>query len=166
MRKTMDVSITAKNRKQNRQKPPRSMRRFACEFLAGVATGFTAAMPVTYVIGARYGQEGCFGGGWTALGYFFLIVPPVYGLCSGIGAYLAGNVGKQTGSLLLALGSGFVGGLAMYVILPLSFWLLSLKGATQDIILWSLWVFALFIPPTLATLGFNLTRRYKEPPSS
>ena len=114
------------------------------------------------MIGARYGQEGCFGA-LVALGPLFLVVPPVYGLGSAVGVYLVGSRGKQTGSFLLTLTCGFSGGLIMQAMLPLANYL---SDVLIVILFWLLWPLVLLIPPILATLGFNLTRRYKQPPSS
>ena len=161
----MSESIAAENKKQKRQKPPLSRLRIVGEILGGATAGFAVAMPVGYVIHARFGQEGL--GGMVALGYLFLVVPPVYGLGSAVGVYLVGNIGKQTGSFLLALGRGFLGTIVMYVMLTLTFILSGvLIVGVERIVLWTLCVLVLLIPPIMATLGFNLTRRYKEPPSS
>ncbi len=158
----MDESINVEKGKQARQKPPRSVGRIAGEILAGTATGLAVALSVAYVIGARYGQEGCFGG-LVALGYLFFAVPPAYGLGGAVGVSLVGNVGKQTGSFLLTLGCGFSGGLIMLVVLVLAN---RLSDVLIVILFWLLLPLVLLIPPIMATLGFNLTRRYKKPSSS
>ncbi len=154
----MNESSNVKNKRQKRQRPPRNLGRIACEILAGMATGFAAAVPVVYVIGAST-PEGCFSG-FIALGYMLFIVPPVYGLASAIGVYLVGNRGKQTGSLLLTFACGFIGGpvsLAYFLMCSST----SLIGVENVI-----WAPVFLFPSIFATLGFNLTRRYKEPPSS
>ncbi len=152
----MSESINVENKKQNHQKPPRSVGRIAGEILAGAAAGFAVAVPAAYVIGAGV-DKGSFAG-FGALAKMILVLPPVYGLASAVGVYLLGNRGKQTGSFLLTLGSGFVGGLVMIVvsfILPVGW-----RGeATVSAIL--LLSFVLLIPPIFATIGFNLRRRYK-----
>jgi len=99
---------------------------------------------------------------FTVLGIYFLACPMVYGPASTVGVYLLGSRGKQTGSFLLTLVGGFLGGL---VILPMFFFAnLSTNEfiGIEKIVLWAL---VLLIPPILAILGFNLRRRYKEPPS-
>ncbi len=159
----MDEPINVENKTQARQKPPRNLGRIACEILAGAAAGIAVALPAVYVIGALFGQEGCFGGLDVALGYLFFVVPPVYGLGSAVGVYLVGNIGKQTGSFLLALGGGFLGGLIMPVMLPLTN---RLSDVLIVILFWLLWPLVLLIPPIMATCGFNSRRRYKEPTSS
>ena len=165
----MDEPINIENKKQNRQKPPLSRRRIACEILAGTATGLAVAYPVAYVIGASV-DKGCFGG-IVALSNISLVFPPVYGLGSTVGVYLLGTRGKQTGSFLITLIGGFLGGLIMYLTIPLALSLsTSLRHSTSYFIIgiarivrWVLGVLILFIPPIIATIGFNRTRRYKKP---
>ena len=157
----MCESSNVENEKQSPPKPPRSVVRIACEILAGAATGFAVVVPLAYVIGALFGQEGCFGP-IEAIGYFFFIGPSAYGLASAIGVYLVGNMGKQTGSFLAALGGGFAGGLTLYVTVPLAFaasWVL-IVGA-EKIVSYVLFAFALLVPPIIATIGFNSRRRHK-----
>ncbi len=169
----MDESKTAENNKQNGQKPPLSVGRIASEILAGTAAGLgipVAVLAVCYVLGSNP-PEDCFGvGGLVALVYAFLIIPPVYALGTVVGVYLVGSRGKQTGSFLLTLGGGFVGGLGMLMLLPFAFYLLTGSASIKnsDLIVQSivLLAFVLLFPPLMATLGFNWKRRYKEPPSS
>jgi hypothetical protein len=162
----MDESINIKNEKKARQKPPRSLRMIACEILAGAATSAAFAYVSLYVVG--YGAksaglgEGCMDG-FLVLGMMVYIVPPVYILGCAIGVYFVGTRGIQTGSFWATLGGVFLGvpvmallyfyiGVAEYMMLGI-----------EKIILWPL----VFLAPSIgATLGFNLTRRYKEPPSS
>ena len=174
----MDESINIANKKQDFQKPPRNIGRIISEILAGIASGFAVALPVAFVIGASV-PEGCFAG-LAALGYMFLVVPPVYGLGSAVGVYLVGSRGKQTGSFLATLGwdllAGFIALLILYVSLRLQTMLAVAQSSSlmivgsmvelQKIIRWVRWVIVLLIPPILATLGFNLTHRYEKPPTS
>ncbi len=163
----MDESINVENKKQNHLKPPRSLGRIAGEILAGIATGFAVAVPAAYVTGASV-DKGCFGG-IVALAKMILVLPPVYGLGSVVGVYLLGTRGKQKGSFLLTLVGGFLGGFVMPAVLLLALFLSKalIKGAgVGNIVLWAIGVLILLIPPIVATRGFNLTRRYKEPPSA
>ena len=151
----MSESINVENKKQNRQKPPLSVGRIACEILAGLALGLVALL-VVYVADidlAGNGEDVVF------LGIFFIFFPPLYVLGSVIGVYLVGNKGKQTGSFVATLGFGFLGGLFMTVVLFL--FLIMLIQAERILL-----APALLFSPILATYGFNLRRRYKEPPSS
>ena len=121
---------------------------------------------VKYVLLARSGED-CMGFGRLAFALIpgFLIIPPAHGLASALGVYLVGRIGKQTGSFLLTLGCGFAGGLAIMGMDRLvhsfywSYWFPSVSPCV-------LVPLVLLIPPITATFGFNLTRRYKKPPSS
>ncbi len=158
----MSESINVENKKQNRQKPPLSLPRIAGEILAGAAAGLAVALPALFAISTADSFQGGFGRSFV-LWICFLFFPPLYVLASALGVYLLGSRGNQTGSFLLTLGSGFVGGLVMIVvsfILPVGW-----RGeATVSAIL--LLSSVLLIPPIFATYGFNLRRRYKQPPSS
>ena len=168
----MSESVNTENKKQNHQKPPRSLGRIACEILAGTATGFAVSVPVLYVIlivivRSIWGEEKNLGlGGFVVVGFIVLVFPMLYGPASAVGVYLLGSRGKQTGSFMRALTCGFLGGLIMFVVLPIAFLLSTvLIVGVEKIVAWSLWALALLIPPIAATYGYNLTRRYKEPPS-
>ena len=50
------------------------------------------------------------------------------------------------------------------MLIPVAFLSAALIVGVENIIRWTLWVLVSLIPPIFATLGFNLTRRYKEPP--
>lgn len=156
----MSDSISVEEGKQNRRKPPVSLVRIACEILAGMATGFAAAVPVTYAVGASI-PEGCFGG-IIALAYMSFSAPPVYGLGSSLGVYLVGSRGGQTGSFLLTLGCAFLGGLVMLPMFLFAYLESDMFVGVEKI---GLWAIVLLAAPIMAMLGFNLTRRYKEPPS-
>jgi hypothetical protein len=169
----MSESANIENKKQNRQKPPLSRRRIACEILAGTAMGFAIAVPVLYVIlivivRAIWGEEKNLGlGGFVVVGFIVLIFPMLYGPASAVGVYLVGRRGKQTDLFLRTLACGFLGGLIMLFVLPIVFLLSTvLIVGVEKIVAWSLWALALLIPPIAATYGFNLRRRYKEPPSA
>ena len=162
----MSESVNVENKKQNHQKPPLCVGRIACEILAGAVAGFAVAFPLTYVTGivlAGIDEKT----GPVFIGLFFIVFPPLYGLASAVGVYLVGSRGNQTGSFLPALSGGFLGGFFMLVMLPLVGLLLGvLIVGVEKIVLWAICVLVLLIPPILATIGFNRTRRYKEPPSS
>jgi hypothetical protein len=161
----MSESINVENKKQNRQKPPLSIGRIAGEILAGLALGFVLLL-VVYVTGSvLVGKVGPAESSGELEAILFLIMftivfSPLYGFGSAVGVYLLGTRGKQTGSFLLTLAGGFVG--AIVVLLP-SF---SLFFSGKVIVHLVPLLLLLLIPPGMATLGFNLTRRYKEPPSS
>jgi hypothetical protein len=160
----MSESINIENKKQNHQKPPLSVGRIACEILAGTVTGLVVALPLACVTGfLLVDEDSCFAA-FGLLAIFAYVFPPLYGLGNTVGIYLVGTRGKQTGSFILTLAGGFLGGL-------LTLLMLSIGGNLSDelilivfLLFWLLLV--LLIPPILATIGFNLTRRYKEPPSA
>ncbi|MBW7989157.1 MAG: hypothetical protein FVQ84_03950 [Planctomycetes bacterium] len=146
----MCKSINVENKKQNLQKPPLSLARIACEILAGAVAGFAVAFPLTYVTGiVLVGIDEKTGP--VFIGLFFIVFPPLYVLGSTFGVYLVGRIGNETGSFLETLSGGFLGG-------PVAV-LLCFLGI-EKIVLWAL---ILLIPPIFATIGFNSTRRYKEP---
>ena len=124
----MSESINKKNKKQNRQKPPLSLGRIACEILAGTATGLVVALPLACITasllsGFLHVNEVS---GFAALGVlakfatiFAYVFPPLYGLGSTVGVYLVGTRGKQTGSFILTLAGGFLGGLLTFLMISM-----------------------------------------------
>lgn len=166
----MDKSINTENKNQSRQKPPLSLGRIVGEIFVGMATGFIVALPVAFIssIGAIIASDekvSCFGPALTlatSVCVLVIVLLMLYGPACAIGVYLVGRTGKQTGSFLQALGGGFVAGPVILVMLYLT---CHLSEAMMVMLFCLLLLLALFISPILATLGFNLTRRYKEPPS-
>ena len=152
----MSESINIENKKQDSQKPPLSIVRITCEFLAGLALGLVALL-VVYIAGivlVGKGEYAVFG----FLSIFFIFFPPLYVLGSAVGVYLLGVRGNQRGSFRVTLGFGFLGGLFMTVVLFL--FLIVLTQAERFLL-----APVLLFSPILATYGFNLRRRYKEPPA-
>lgn len=132
--------------------------RIASEILAGTAVGFAVAFPVAYVTGTAF-DDGALG----FLAMFVLVFPPLYGPGSAVGVYLVGNRGNETSSFLQTLGCGFLGGLFMLVMIPVSSVLsrvLIVRG--ERIVLLALLASVLLIPPIFATIGFNSRRRHKS----
>ena len=163
----MSESINIENKKQSRRKPPRSLGRIAGEILAGTAMGFAVAVPVIYltvyvIVRAIWGEEKNLGiGGLAVVAFVLLAFPMLYGLVSSVGVYLVGSRGNQTGSFPATLGGGLLGLFVMallyvYIGVTEKYMMLGI----EKIVLWALVFLA---APTMATLGFNLTRRYKEP---
>ncbi len=181
---SMDESINTANKKQDLQKPPLSIVRIAGEILAGIVIGVSVAVPVSYVI-----LHGCMfpgepkdwpefiaflsfmipyvhaTGEWGDFAFLVLFVSIIsflimYVPAAVFGVYLVGYISKQTGSFLPTLGGGILGGLVMYLL----FWKVLVYPLTDEkrVTLGLM----LLIAPIIATLGFNLTRRYKEPLSS
>lgn len=163
----MDESINVENEKQAQKKPSRNLGRIACEILAGAATAAALAYLSLYVVGygaksAGWGK-GCMDG-LAVLGILGMVVPPVYVLGCAIGVYLVGRIGNQTGSFWATLGGVFLG-LPVVALLCFYMWAVDeyMTLGIEKIILWPLVFVA---APIMATLGFNLTLRYKKPPSS
>jgi len=162
----MDESINVESEKKAPQKPPRNLGRIACEILAGAAAAAALAFSSLYVVGygakiAGWG-EGCMDG-FVILAIMFYVVPPVYVLGCAIGVYLVGSRGNQTGSLLATLGGSLLG---MFVMAILYFYLKAAEDMMLSIEMIVLWPLVFIAAPIMATLAFNLTRRYKKPPSS
>ncbi len=158
----MCESINVENKKKNRQKPPLSVGRIACEILAGLALGLVALLLV-YIAGIAFVEKGEYAV-FGFLSIFFIFFPPLYVLGGAGGVYLVGTRGKQTGSFLLTLAGGFLGGLLTLLMISIGINLSDELILIVFLLFWSL--FVLLIPPILATIGFNRTRRYKEPPSA
>ena len=91
---------------------------------------------------------------------FSKVTPVVYGIAGAVGVYLLGSRGNQTGSLMLTLAFGFLAGLLMLAMLPLA---KLLPEALIVVFFCSFGPLVLLAAPIAATIGFNLTRRYKEP---
>ncbi len=132
--------------------------RIAGEILAGTAVGFAVAFPVANVTGTTY-DDGALG----FLAMFVLVFPSLYGPGSAVGVYLVGNRGNETSSFLQTLFCGFLGGLFMYVMVPVSTVLSRvLIAGVGRIILLALLASVFLIPPIFATIGFNSRRRHKS----
>jgi len=162
----MNESINAENQKHSHQKPPRSLGRIACEILAGAATGAALAYSSLYVVGYGAKSAGWGGGqmdGLAVLAILFYVVPPVYLVGCAVGVYLVGRIGDQTGSLLATLGAGILGAPVMGLLYFYAKGAEDMMWTIEKIILWPIVFLAV---PGIATLGFNLTRRYKKPPSA
>ncbi len=159
----MNKPSSVRNEEQARQKPPVSPPRIAGEILAGTATGLAVGYPIVYVIfGTMEGAgffEGCMGG-LAAAAVYLLVCPMAYGLATVVGVYLVGSRGKQTGFLPAALAGGIIGGFVTTLLFPFT-GSSHLVGVEKTV----LWAVVLLIAPAMATLAFNLTRRYKKPPS-
>ncbi|MHC4494253.1 MAG: hypothetical protein ACYSYM_00355 [Planctomycetota bacterium] len=168
-------SNVEKQKKQNHKKPPRSVGRIACEILAGTVTGFVVAVLVLcvnlYVIffvilgaTADWLEEKNLGlGGLAAAGFILLAFPMLYGPASAVGVYLVGTRGNETGSFLATLGGGFLG---LFVMILVYFYVFAAGNMLLGIEKIVLWPLVFLASPIVATLGFNLTRRYKEPPAT
>lgn len=162
-RKAMDESTNTANKKQTRQKPPLSVVRIVGEFVAGTTLGFVA-LPVIWGILIVLFSKGDFTKSISqreALGFAIIYIsflPPLYVLGSAAGVYFVGSRGNETGSLHATLGGGSLGG----IITVLLFF--SSSGEIVETII--IWVLLSMIGTSTATLGFNLTRKYKKPPLS
>jgi len=147
------------NKKQSLQKPPLSVIRIVSEILVGMLLGFTA-LPVVYIINimlfGKSDYSGSVGGlhAFAFLGILMFLFPPLYVLGCSVGVSLVGDRGEQTGSFLATLVGGLIG--AFCVFIPS----LILFTGGKEVLLVSL-LPLLFIPSGMATVGFNLTRRYK-----
>jgi hypothetical protein len=143
-------------KEQSREKPPLSKKRIMREVLAGGGLGVAGGLA----------------GGLAGLGIGFLLAPdedeyigPIVGFFLGssisypigtaLGVYLVGDTGDETGSFVATLGGSLLGASLTYAAIllrilpsPLSY----------------LSFFA--VPPIFACIAFNMTRRYRSPPSS
>ncbi len=157
----MGESINVENKGQVHQKPPLSAKKIACEILAGSALSVVTLL-VVYVTGVIVVDKGCFAV-FGFLAMFVFIFPPLNGVGSAVGVYLVGNRGNETGPFLATSGLGFLGALVMALLVFFLFAAGDVMSVLEKTVLWAI---VLLTAPIMATLGFNLTRRYKEPPSS
>ena len=175
----MSESITGENKEQNSQKPPLSRRRIAGEILAGLAVAVTVLFVAVCVFAILAIPPSKGGHDWGPVVMLFLFAffafPMLYGPASAIGVYLVGSRGKQTGSFPATLFGGFLGGFAtlitLFCTMAFSSVVLSVLGVilnvrSDGVVGWAEWAPALLTAPIIATIAFNRTRRYKEPPSS
>ena len=166
----MNESINVENKKQIHQEPPLSPVRIIGEILVGTAMGFVVAVPVSIAIPyvllgvlldrPPSGEYGAFA--FVVLGCaLFYVFLPLYLLGSAGGVYLVGTRGKQTGSFLAALGIGILG---LFIMVILFFGICTSRNGMLPIRKEKIVILGFFwslIGPIMATIGFNLTRRYK-----
>ena len=156
----MSESLTAKEKKQSGQNPPLNRRRIAGEIIVGIAVGFAAGLLGGFGFLLMPYDSGCFSGVLALATATGVVFPALYSTFSAVGVYLVGRRGKQTGSFLLTLGCGFAGWLiitGVYRLVHSFHW-------SNWLPFWAFVPLLLLIPPLLATLGFNLTRRYRNEP--
>jgi hypothetical protein len=121
-------------------------------------------LTVYVIVPAIWGEEKNLGlGGILVVAYVFLAFPMLYGTASSVGVYLVGSRGNETGSFLATLGGGLLG---LSVMALLYFYIGAAESMMLEIEKIVLWPLVFLAAPIMATLGFNLTRRYKEPCSS
>lgn len=152
-----ELFADVENKAQRGEKPPLSGGRITGEILVGGVGGIVGGLGGGFigagVAGEGYPEElvgGIIGG---SIGYT---------LGCSIGVYLVGNIGNETGDFLATLGGGILGGLAG--IFAITAIIKDLEnGAVRLVVRVAV---ALVGPPIGATIGFNLTRRYKSPPAS
>jgi len=158
----MDESINIQNEKQAHQKPPRNLGRIACEILTGAATAAALAYSSLYVVGYGAKSAGWGGGqmdGLAVLAILFYVVPPVYVVGCAVGVYFIGRRGNETGSLLATLGGSLLG---LFVMAILYFYVKAAEDMMIGIEKIVLWPLVFLAAPIFATLGFNLTRKYRK----
>ncbi|OYD16275.1 hypothetical protein CH333_03795 [candidate division WOR-3 bacterium JGI_Cruoil_03_44_89] len=145
---------SGENNGQRELKPHLNAGRIAGEILAGALGG------------AGLGLVGLHGNIYTgdeipSLGFMGMVVTASVGYIFGsaIGVYLVGNIGDETGSPGATLGGSSLG-LAAGM---LGYWVIGpVIDGERDFL-----DFAVFLigSPIGATIGFNMTRRYKTPPT-
>jgi hypothetical protein len=151
------LGFTVPGYAQEEAKPPLSKGRIAGEFFAGAAGG-TAAAVIPFCLSLyladkffpREPGSGPAGAPGTLPEMFaFLCLPVGYAIGSATGVYLVGNRGNQTGSFkypLIGTSLVVIGGLTA---------LLPMHGERFTPVL-------LVGAPAVATIIFNLTRKYKS----
>lgn len=160
----MPESLATEKKEQSGQKPPRSVGRIAGEVLSGTATAAALVYLSLYVVGYGANSAGLGNGcmdGLMILGIMAYAVPPFYVLGCAIGIHFVGSRGNQTGSFMATLGGVFLG-------LPVMALLYFYMHVAEDMMLgiekMILWPLIFLAPAIMATLCFNLTRRYRNEP--
>ena len=168
----MDKPTEIGEKKKTRQKPPLSVLRIAGEVIAGAVMGFAIAVPVAYAVAyvmlyMLYGgppEDKNLGlGGFLVFGAMAFSFIILYGPATVVGVYLVGTRGNQTGSFLVTAG-GLL--LAVPVIVLLFIYKDMAEYKTLGIVETILWALVFLAPSISATICFNLTCRYKKPPSA
>jgi len=139
--KTYLLSATEVDTKEQRNaKPPLSVRNITNELISGTVGGIC----IGYYVGWFAGNIGyCTG----------------YMLGSSSGVYRAGNMGNETGSFWATLGGSVLGGiLGVGIILVTNHYELVSEDVQSKVEIVSI----LSFPVIGATIGFNLTRKYKS----
>lgn len=142
-----------------RQKSPLNLITVTCELLAGLIGAIIGVAPILSLLyqEARYGELGEFAG----LGLFALVwTYPFGGLITAVGVYLAGSAGNQTGSFWATLAGTAFGVAAVFAVA------VGAVAGDCSIAGSAMFAIALTAPVLGATIGFNLTRRYRSPPAS
>jgi hypothetical protein len=133
-------------------KPPLNQGKAVGEFMAGCILGTAAGWGAAY-IGSRISYDGSW---FSELPGAFIGFIFTYPLGSALGVYTVGNIGSDTGSFGSALGAAYGG----ILVGAFSAWALShVSQAVAGLAF-------LVTPPLLATLAFNKSRRYKNPPAA
>lgn len=156
----MDESVNVEDKKKNRHKPPVSFGGIAGEILAGIGMSFAVMMLVGCAEGiVFFGGIGDVETRIAFMAIFSKVTPAVYGIAGAVGVYLLGSRGNQTGSFLVTLAFGFLAGLLKLAMHPLAN---RLPEMLTVVLFCSFGPLVLLVPPIAATIGFNLTRRYRQ----
>ncbi len=145
-------------KEQSREKPLLSKKRIFGEILAGGGLGVVgglagglAGLGIGYLLAPDEEEDiGLIAG-------FFLGASIGYPIGSALGVYIVGDTGDETGSFVATLCGSLLGA-------SLSYAAILLRILPGKPLLDYMSFFA--VPPILACIGFNMTRRYKSPPSS
>jgi len=155
------------------KKPPLNVGRIIGEILAGVATGIATGLAGAFIglfVGGFVNALGVHAEEWAAgviLPYAMGGTLIAYTLGCPIGVYLLGKRGNKTGSFLATIAGSILGTvtwLCVFYIGPLVI--------ARFIMIIARFIMIVGLPilplggPIGATIGFNLTRRYKLPPAS
>jgi hypothetical protein len=147
-----DEAYLLKSREEARERPPLSSMRIAEEVLGGTLAGTlggVAALAAAMAIDAPRDT-------------FLIVSTGAWAIGSGGAVYLFGNMGDQTGSFSATM-LGSAAGVGIVVAFS---WVSAYLGNDLYDTNPDLWVVAalvsILLPPTGATIGFNLTRRYDD----
>jgi len=144
------------NRAPRYEKPPLSVLRIAGEILAGTVGGFAGVVGPISVFSSGESED------WGGFFAVLCVVPITYPLGSAIGVYLVGNIGNETGSFLATLGGSILG---FGVVIAGLAGAIAVEERTEDLLGIAIYTTA-WAPTIGATIGLNLTRRYKSPPAA
>ena len=128
---------------QKGNRSPLNLPRIVAEIVIGFAGGTIGGLVVMFIFGVI--SDIIWGGGYTGAGYGILI-GFVFG--SSYCVYRVGSQKSETGSYLATLSGGILGALLTLALTAIPY----LKPYPY---------FYPIVTPICATIGFNLTRRYK-----
>ena len=146
--------------KRQGEKPPLNVGRIIGEILAGVAAGLASVAPIlVFTYFQRFGEMRM---GWSFYLPLLALVMPSGAFPSAIGVWLVGNIGIERGGFWSTVSGSLLGGpVVVYIAVSITL----ICGLELSVIGYT-GILGFLTASVGATIGFNLTRRYKSPTAS